>query len=71
MQPIALCFCVLHFHLCYRFLLIYAVSFPVTPHSYFHFVRLLDFVYLLASNTESCDEDAEEVGEGVVEGRTR
>ena len=37
-------------------------------HSYFHFFLVLDFlVYLLASNTESCDEDDEEVGEGAVE----
>ena len=43
-------------------------GFPVTPHSYFHFFRVLKFsVCLLKSKTESCDEDAEEVGVGVVE----
>ena len=38
----------------FRFLLVYAAGVPVAPHSYFHFFRLL---YLLTSNTESCDED--------------
>ena len=59
---------VLHFYLCFRFLLIHAPGFTVTPHSYFHFILLRDFsAYLLTSKTESCDEDVEEVGVGVVE----
>ena len=53
---------VLHFYFSFRFLLIYAACFPVTPHSYFHFFRLRDVsMYLQRSNTESCDEDVEEV----------
>ena len=53
---------VLHF-VCFSFLLIYAAGFPVTPHSYFHFVRELDFRRIVwRQNTESCDEDVEEVG---------
>ena len=53
----------------FGFVLIYAADFPVTPHSYFHFFRVLtEFsVYLLTSKTESCDDDVEKVGVGVVE----
>ena len=40
---------------------------PEALHSYFHSFLVLDFRYLLTSNTESCDEDDGEVGEGVVE----
>ena len=41
---------------------------PEALHSYFHFVSCTGFsVYLLTSNTESCDKDDGEVGEGVVE----
>ena len=52
----------------FRFLLVYASGFSVALHSYFHFFLVLEFsVYLLTSNTESCDEDDEKVGVGVVE----
>ena len=55
------------------FLFVFSVSvglcsgFPVAPHSYFHFFRVLDVRCLVTSNTESCDQDDEEVGVGVVE----
>ena len=52
-----------HFYFGFRLLWIHAPGLPVAPHSYFHFFRLL---YLLTSNTESCDED-DDVGVGVVE----
>ena len=34
---------VLHFYLCFRFLVVYAAGFTVTSHSYFYFFRVLDF----------------------------
>ena len=34
---------VLHVYFCFRFLSVYAAGFPVTPLSYFHFIRVLDF----------------------------
>ena len=53
---------------CFRFLWIYAAGLPEALHSWFHFFLVLEFsLYLLTSNTESSDEDDEEVGEGVVE----
>ena len=56
------------FFFCFRLLLFYATGCPVALHSYFHFFRVLDFsVYVLTSNTESCDEDGEEACVGVVE----
>ena len=50
------------FDFCFRFLWIHAAGHTEALHSYFHFS-----VYLLTSNTDSCDEDDGEVGEGVVE----
>ena len=32
-----------HFYFCFRFLSVYASGFPVAPHSYIHFFRVLDF----------------------------
>ena len=59
---------VLHFYLCFWFLLVQASGFPGAPHSYFPLLSGTGFsVYLLTSNTESCDGDDEEVGVGVVE----
>ena len=54
---------VLHFYFRFRFLLVYAEALQ----SYFHFFLVLDFWCICCSNTESCDEDDGEVGEGVVE----
>ena len=57
---------VLHLYMCFRFLLVYAAGFPsslVLPH-----LSVAGFsVYLLTSNTESYDEDVEEVGVDDVE----
>ena len=40
---------------------------PVALHTYFHFFLGTGFsVYLLSSNTESCDEDDDDVSVGVV-----
>ena len=68
MKKIALTFFAsLHFRFCFRFLLIHAAGSPVAPHSYFHFFCTRISMYLLTLSTESCDEDDDEVGVGVVE----
>ena len=57
-----------HFYFCFWFLWIHAAGLPMlftrTSTSFWYWIFL---VYLSASNTESCDEDDGEVGEGVVE----
>ena len=55
-----------HFYFCFQFLSVYAAGFPVAPNSYFHFFLVLRCP-CLTSNTESCDEDDDAVGVGVVE----
>ena len=58
---------VLHFDLCFRFLLVHAAGFPCSSSLVLPLLSGTGFsVYLLTSNTESCDEDVGEIGVGVV-----
>ena len=57
-----------HFYFCFRFLWFHAAGLPRTSSLVLPLLSGTGFsVYLLTSNTESCDEDDGEVGEGVVE----